>query len=90
MNLVQKHILQLNARYSKSKVSLKKDYEEALHDIQKDCSHESTNWEYRLDTHNKLASDVEGTPYLYKECSNCTYIERKLDNKENYDSEIEI
>ena len=62
-------------------------YKDDLQEVQRMCSHELSRYEYRLDTYGEIATNEEGTCYMYAECRNCGHIARKL-RDEFYDSEI--
>ena len=87
--MLWKQVRELNARYEDKQESLQKDYIDALKELQALCSHEkNTRWVYKTDTYGEPASTAMGALIKYRECEECGLLEAKIDDMNDYDSEI--
>lgn len=88
---IRKRVRELNLRFEERIDFLKKQYEEELLELQAKCEHRAmTRWAYELDTYNELASNVDGTLYRFRECLDCGAVQKKLDDINDYESEVKF
>ena len=87
---LRRQVRALNARYSDKQEALTRDYEEALADLQALCIHSLNRWEYKVDTLGEVAATHEGVLIKYHECQNCGLVRKRIDDINDYDSEVEF
>ena len=89
--MIRKEVRDLNARYEKILNTLEEEYLDALGELQAKCLHTRfSRWKYEIDTKGELASNEYGVLYKYRECQDCGLVERKLDDINDYDSEVKF
>ena len=82
---------ELNTRFDERIDFLKKEYEQELLVLQAKCDHHNiTKWRYELDTYGEICSNEEGILYKYRECLDCGVVQRRLDDINDYDSEVKF
>lgn len=87
--MLWKKVRELNSQYENTQESLQKEYIRELKELQALCSHEkNTRWGYKLDTYGEIASTSEGVLIKYRECLDCGHMEAKIDDSNDYDSEV--
>jgi hypothetical protein len=89
--IIRKQVRELTIQYDSKLESLNNKYKEELDILQAGCAHDnSSRWEYRTDTYGEPACDSYGVMYKARECQDCGKVEKKLDDVNDYDSEIEF
>jgi hypothetical protein len=88
---LRKKVRELNTRYEERLEFLQKEYKEELLILQAKCDHShSSNWSYEVDTYGEVASTADGILIKYRECYICGLVEKKVDDTNDYESEIEF
>ncbi len=86
---LRKRIRELNTRYEERVKFLQKEYEEELLVLQAKCDHSHTTpWHYEVDTYGEVASTAEGVLIRYRECYICGAAQKRVDDTNDYESEI--
>lgn len=88
---IRSKVRELTTRYEQRKRFLHKEYKEELTILQAKCEHEEvTRWQYEIDTYGEVASTAEGVLIKYRECLNCGIVQTKVDDTNDYESEVEF
>ena len=86
---VTKEVRRITTQYDAKCAILKKGFLEELKVLQDQCKHtNSTRWEYELDSYGEIASTADGVLIRSRECLDCGRHETKVDDTNDYDSEI--
>jgi len=89
--MIWNQVRKLNARYEERQESLQREYKEALLELQAICKHNNmTKWSYTIDTYGEVACTENGLLIKYQECLDCGIINTKVDDINDYNSEIKF
>ena len=86
---VTKEVRRITTQYDAESAILKKEFLRELKVLQGQCEHtKCTRWEYILDSYGEIASTADGVLIRSRECLDCGRHETKVDDTNDYDSEI--
>lgn len=85
--IIAKEVRRLNAELD----SFKQVYNDKLKELQALCPHSSmTRWAYYIDDYGEVASTHEGSLIKFRECISCGVAQDKVDDTNDYDSEVKF